>query len=108
MRGSPGTRLRRPAIELPRAAVADFCRRHRVRELALFGSVLRSDFDAASDVDVLIELDPEARLGFGFVRLEDELAAIIGRRVDLRTRGDLSRHFREQVLQDRHVVYSAP
>ena len=54
-------------IEIPRRAVAEFCRRHHVRRLALFGSVLRDDFTSESDVDVLVEFEPGRTVGFGFV-----------------------------------------
>lgn len=86
-----------PRIALPTEAIADFCRRNRVRRLALFGSVLRDDFTADSDVDMLVEFDPDERLGFAFFTLQDELSRILGRRVDLNTRNDLSRYFRDEV-----------
>lgn len=104
-----GSRLPAPAIPVPRDAIAAFCRRHGIRRLALFGSVLRSDFDPArSDVDVLVEFEAEARIGlFGFVALQEELGRLLGRRVDLGTPEDLSRHVREDVLASAEVVYAA-
>ena len=86
--------------------IAAFCRRHRIRKLALFGSVLRDDFRPDSDVDVLVEFAPEARITlFDMVDLEQELAEIVGRQVDLRTPGDLSRYFRQRVLDSAEVLY---
>ena len=81
----------RPAIEIPRDQIADFCRRHRVRKLALFGSVLRDDFSPASDVDVLVEFEPGTKMGLRFFSLQDELSKILRRTVDLNTEGFLSR-----------------
>ena len=60
--------------------IAEFCQRNRIRRLALFGSVLRDDFTPESDVDVLVEFEPGARVGFAFVTVQDELSNILGRR----------------------------
>ncbi len=88
--------------------MADFCRHHRIRKLALFGSVLRSDFDPDSDVDVLIELEPGVRMGFAFFGLPDELSPLFGgRRVDLGTFRSLSPHVRDRVLSEAVTVYAA-
>ena len=74
--------------------------------MALFGSALRSDFTTESDVDLLAWFDPEHVPGFvGLVRIQDELAERIGRRVDLQTPNSLSRHFREEVLSEALDVY---
>ena len=85
-----------PAIQIRNEQVAEFCERHRIRRLALFGSVLRPDFRPESDVDVLVEFEPGAAVGFfGLARLELELSNLLGgRKVDLRTPQDLSRYFR--------------
>ena len=85
----------RARIEVPRQQVSDFCRRHHIRRLALFGSVLRDDFRPDSDVDVLVEFEPGTRLGFAFFDVEQELSRILGRRVDLRTAQELSKYFRD-------------
>ena len=92
---------------VPRGEIAEFCRRHHLRKLALFGSVLREDFGPASDVDVLIELEPGKTVGFfGLFDMEEELAQIFGgRKVDLRTPQDLSRYFREEVTATAEVQY---
>jgi predicted nucleotidyltransferase len=94
-----------PKIGIPRLALADFCRRNHIRRLALFGSVLRDDFRPESDVDVLVEFEPGHRLGFAFFALQDELSEMFGRRVDLNTREDLSRYFRDEVVLTSHRVY---
>ncbi len=93
-------------IELDREQTASFCRRHQIRKLSLFGSVLREDFGPDSDVDVLVEFEPGQEPGFfGLARMERELSEIIGRRVDLRTEEDLSGHFRGQVVATAAVQY---
>lgn len=93
-------------IEVPRDEIAAFCRRNRIRKLALFGSALRDDFAPESDVDVLVEFEPGARVGLiGFAGIENELSRLIGRKVDLNTVGFLSPYFRDQVLRDMEVAY---
>lgn len=95
-------------IAIDRDQIADFCRRHHIRKLSLFGSVLRDDFGPNSDVDVLVEFEPGHVPGM--IRLsgaERELSDIMGRRADLRTPNDLSRHFRRQVLDTAEVQYAA-
>ena len=89
--------------------IAGFCRRNRIRRLALYGSVLRDDFTPESDVDVLVEFDPGARVGLAFVTAQDELSSILGRRVDMSTfRGvEESRNWllRAEILDSAEVVY---
>jgi hypothetical protein len=97
----------RARIEVPRDRIAEFCRRRHIRRLALFGSVLREDFTPESDVDVLVEFEPGTRLGFVVVDVEQELAQILGRRVDLRTPQELSQYFRDEVLAEAEEVYVA-
>jgi len=92
-------------IHIDRDAIAEFCRRHHIRRLALFGSVLRDDFTPDSDVDVLVEFEPGHVPGFAFFDLELELSTIIGRRVDLNTPASLSRYFRDQVLAEAETQY---
>jgi hypothetical protein len=95
-------------IQLDREQIAEFCRRNYIRKLALFGSVLTDHFTAESDVDVLVEFEPGAVVGlFEMAAMEIELSEMIGREVDLRTPEDLSRHFRDQVLQQAVVQYAA-
>ena|SRR5664279_3052827 len=95
-------------IQLDPEFVAEFCQRHHVRRLSLFGSVLTDRFRPESDVDVLIEFEPEQRPGFfAPARMQFELEAVVGKPVDLRTPKDLSRHFRDDVLRSAEVLYSA-
>ena len=95
-------------LSFDRQELADFARRNQLRRLAFFGSVLREDFGPDSDVDVVVEFEPGARIGLlGMATLEIELSEIIGRKVDLRTPQDLSRYFREDVLAQAEVQYAA-
>ena len=96
------------AIELDRAQIAEFCRRHGIRRLSLFGSVLTDRFGSDSDLDVLVEFGPDVRIGLlGMARLEIELGKLVGRKVDLRTREDLSRYFRDKVVAQAEEQYAA-
>ncbi|UCD32762.1 MAG: nucleotidyltransferase family protein [Desulfobacterales bacterium] len=98
----------RSRINIPREIIAAFCRRYRIQKLSLFGSVLREDFDSNSDVDVLVEFEPNARVGLiRLARLESELEGIIGHKVDLNTPGFLSKYFREEILSQAEVQYDA-
>ncbi len=93
-------------IALPREAIAEFCQRHRIRKLSLFGSVLRDDFRPDSDIDVLVEFEPGQVPGLlRMAGLEIELAGILERKVDLRTPAELSRYFRQQVVEDAELIY---
>ena len=95
-------------ISINRDKIAEFCRRHHIRKLALFGSVLRDDFRPDSDVDVLVEFEPHASAGFlRLAAMELELSQMIGRRVDLRTPPELSRYFRDKVVRTAEVQYAA-
>jgi uncharacterized protein len=88
--------------------IRDFCRRHRIRKLSLFGSVLRDDFRPDSDVDVLVEFEPgEAPDFFEYVGMELELTELFGRKVDLLTAGFLSPYFREEVLREALPIHVA-
>jgi predicted nucleotidyltransferase len=95
-------------IAIDREHVTAFCRRHHVRKLSLFGSVLRDDFRPESDVDVLVEFEPDYRIGFlGMAGMEIELSEILGRKADLRTPAELSRYFREEVMASAEVTFAA-
>jgi predicted nucleotidyltransferase len=95
-------------IDIPRESIAEFCRRHPIRRLALFGSVLRDDFRLDSDIDVLVEFDPQASMGlFTLVAMELELSELLSRKVDLRTPAELSRYFRDEVVESAEVLYAA-
>ena len=93
---------------MDRDRIAEFCRRHHIRKLSLFGSVLGDDFRSDSDIDVLVEFEPERGTGFlGLARMETELSEILGgRKVDLRTPNELSRYFRSRVLARAEVQYA--
>jgi predicted nucleotidyltransferase len=94
-------------IDIPKDTIAEFSRRNYIRRLAIFGSALRDDFGTNSDIDILVEFEPDRAPGFfGIARMERELSALLGgRKVDLRTPEDLSRYFREQVLEEAEVQY---
>ena len=96
------------AIDLPKDKIAEFCRTHHIRRLAVFGSALRPDFRPDSDIDILVEFEPEHIPSlFGMARLERQLSALLGgRKVDLRTPEDLSRYFRQEVLKEAEVQYA--
>jgi len=97
---------KRIQIDIPRAKIADFCRNHRIRKLSLFGSVLRSDFNAESDVDMLVEFESGERVGYiRMAGIELDLSDMLGCKVDLRTPQELSRYFRQDVLDSAEVLY---
>ena len=94
-------------IDVPKDKIEDFCRRNHIRRLALFGSVLRDDFSPESDVDVLVEFEPAARVGlFKLHDLEQELSRLFGgRSAEINTPGSLSKYFRDEVLAEAEVQY---
>lgn len=102
-------RASRLPIPLPLGSIQAYCQRWRIAELALFGSVLREDFSPDSDIDVLVTFEPEARWSlFDLVDMKEELEALLGRSVDLVTRGGLRNPFRRhEILTSRQVVYAA-
>jgi predicted nucleotidyltransferase len=92
-------------IMLDRTKLADFCRKHHIRKLAFFGSVLRDDFGPDSDVDVLVEFEPGNIPGLAFFSIQNELSKLIAREVDLKTPQFLNRYFRDEVLAEAEVLY---
>ena len=90
-------------------ALTDFARRHALRELAIFGSILRDDFRAESDVDVLFELQDETAMTLEkFIEMKDELEALFGRRVDLVQKRLVTNPYRRgEILSTRKVLYAA-
>jgi predicted nucleotidyltransferase len=90
-------------------ALASLCRRHRILRLSLFGSTLRGSARPDSDIDLLVEFEPQAKPGLiALAGIELELSLLLkGRKVDLRTPHDLSRYFREEVLRTAEVQYAA-
>jgi hypothetical protein len=85
--------------------ISDFCQKHHIRRLSLFGSILRNDFHPESDIDILIEFEPGHTPGFDFFFIEDELSKMMGRKVDLQTAGFLSPEIRTSVLREAKPVY---
>ncbi|MFW6146054.1 MAG: nucleotidyltransferase family protein [Planctomycetota bacterium] len=93
-------------IDIPGRKIEQFCRQHGIRRLALFGSVLRNDFSPDSDVDVLVEFEPQSRVGLiTLAGMEIELSRILGRRVELHTPKGLNPRFRDEVLRLAEVQY---
>ena len=99
------------AMPLPMDAIRTFCDKWKIRELAVFGSILRDDFGRRSDVDFLYVLEPGVRWGFDIVRMEEELASIVGRRVDLVSRKAIEQSDnwmrRENILSSAEVIHVA-
>ncbi len=95
-------------ISIDRQKIAEFCRRWKVIELALFGSVLRDDFRPDSDIDVLVTFLPDSRWGlFQLVEMQEELEQILGRKVDLVEQKGLRNPFRRhEILKTKQVVYA--
>ena len=99
--------MARPGIDISKDEIAAFCRKHHIRKLSLFGSVLREDFGPESDVDVLVEFESGHTPGLRFFTIQRELSKIIGRRVDLNTASCLSPYFRNQILREAEACYVA-
>jgi predicted nucleotidyltransferase len=97
--------LKQPSIDIPQNEIAAFCRRHHIRRMAIFGSALREDLRPDSDIDVLVEFDPEHIPGLAFFSIEQELSQILGREVDLNTPKFLSPYFRKQIQGEAAVIY---
>ena len=95
------------AVDIDREKIAAFCRRHHIESLKLFGSILHDDFGPESDVDVLVEFEEGHTPGWDFFSMQEELAGIIGHKVDLNTPGFLSRYFRDQVMMEAKPVYES-
>jgi predicted nucleotidyltransferase len=97
-----------PHLVIDRSAVTAFCQRHHIARLALFGSALRDDFGADSDVDLLVEFQPGHVPGLSFVSMERELSGLLhGRRVDLVTPKFLNGRIRDQILREAEPLYVA-
>ena len=95
-------------VSLPDAEIAEICRRYQVKELAVFGSAPRGDLGPASDVDLLVDFLPAARVGLlELVALSEELSDAVGRRVDLAVKPALKPRLRPRILAEAHVVYAA-
>ena len=94
-------------IDISPSDIAEFCRRNGIRKLSLFGSILRDDFSANSDIDVLVEFESGVSVGLRFFAMERELSTLLGRKVDLNTPGFLSKYFRDHVMAEAMVQYEA-
>ena len=99
-------------LDLPERVISDFCRRWRISEFALFGSILRDDFDEQSDLDILVAFAPDADWSLlDHVQMEQELEALLGRKVDLLSRRSVERSHnwlrRKEILDTAEVVYAA-
>ena len=88
--------------------LAEFCRKNHIRKLSVFGSAVRGDLQPDSDIDLLVEFEQDLTPGlFSIIRMEMELAEMLGRKVDLRTPEDLSQYFRDEVLQNAELQYQS-
>ena len=99
-------------LDLPEKEISDFCRRWRISEFALFGSILRDDFDEQSDLDILVAFAPDADWSLlDHIQMEQELEALLGRKVDLLSRRSVERSHnwlrRKEILDTAEVVYAA-
>ena len=94
-------------VSLSKEQIAEFCQRNHIKRFAYFGSVLKDDFRSDSDIDVLVDFDPETRIGLlDVARMERQLSSLIGgHEVDIRTPEDLSIYFRNDVLAEAEVQY---
>jgi len=91
---------------ITRKQIIDFCKKNQIKKLAFYGSVLRNDFRPDSDIDILVEFEPEQPIGLMEVAgMEIELSEMIGRKVDLRTPEDLSKYFRDKVIAEAAIQY---
>ena len=108
---SPKTQPSLPKFDLPHEAIANFCRRWKIVRLELFGSALRDDFGPESDLDFLYTFSDDARWGWDFVTIGDELSALVGRPVDLVSRRAVERSHnwirRKAILETAQTLYAA-
>ena len=96
-----------PSLNIDEATLARFCETHHIRRLSLFGSQLKGTAGPDSDIDLLVEFEPDHIPGLiGIAAMEIELSALLGKKVDLRTAGDLSRYFRDEVVRSAEVQYA--
>ena len=103
-----GRSLQLGDAQVDESTLAELCRRYSIRELSLFGSAVRGDMGAGSDIDVMVEFDPGARIGLlKFESLSEDLEALVGRKVDLVTKRGLKPWIRPRVLKEARVIYAA-
>lgn len=92
--------------EISKDKLIEFCKRNHVRKLSIFGSAIRGELKPDSDIDLLVEFEEGQTPGlFTIVRMETELAEMLGRKVDLRTPDDLSKYFRDEVIRNAKLAY---
>ena len=94
-------------LYLPDEKIAAICRKYRIREMSVFGSAARGDAGPDSDVDVLVDLEPDARLGWEFFGIAEELEGVLGRHVDLGTKDSLKPYARPSALREALIIYAA-
>ncbi|HCE44755.1 MAG TPA: nucleotidyltransferase [Lentisphaeria bacterium] len=94
-------------VKLPIEKISEFCHKHRIKRMSVFGSALGKDFSPKSDIDVIVEFEEGVSVGLKFFSMENELTELIGRKVDLNTPGFLSKYFRDKVIMESEVVYAA-
>ncbi len=93
-------------LEIPSEKIAEICRRYQIVEMAVFGSTARGDMRPDSDIDIMVVLHPEARLGWDFFGIGDELSAVLGRPVDFGTKDSLKPHAKPSALRDAVIIYA--
>ena len=96
-----------PFETVDRVRLEEVCRRHGISRLAVFGSAARGELGTESDIDLLVEFVPGRRVGLRFITVQEELRALLGRKVDLNTRAFLSPHIRDHVEADAVPLYEA-
>jgi predicted nucleotidyltransferase len=95
-------------VYVPQQQLVELCKQYHIRKLALFGSVLRDDFNPSSDVDILVEFEEGHVPGLGFIDVQDDLSKLLGgREVDLVTPKFLNHRIKDRVLREARVVYGA-
>ncbi len=100
--------MKKRLLTIDPQALTRLCRKHRIRRLSLFGSMLKGTAHPDSDIDLLVEFEPGAcPTLLDLAAMEEEFSALLQRKVDLRTAAELSRYFREQVLREAEVQYEA-
>ena len=94
--------------KMPKEKLVEFCRKNYIKKLSIFGSAIRGELAPDSDIDLLVEFEEGHTPGlFSIVRMEIELTEALGRKVDLRTPGDLSRYFRDEVVRSAKLAYQS-
>ena len=94
-------------LEIPAERISEICRRYGVKEMAVFGSAARGDMRPDSDIDIMVDLAADSRLGLDFFRMEEELSELFGRKVDLGTKRALKPRVRPFALRDARIIYAA-